>query len=376
VKFAIDCRRILPGMTGLGSYTLGLVTALAQLIAERRHELILFATPESVVMLSDIIEHVTIINVPWPVENHLRGDYWKHITLPRLLNRLKIDVFHDPAYQLPFLPSKAANVVTIHDLAPFRHPETNSVKYNLYWRYMTRAAVRRAERIIAVSEFAKGDMEAMFPAARGKVDVVPEGAAACFTKQKADMNILRSHGITKPYLLTAAKYEPRKNLARCIESFMAGPAMNYDDIQLVIAGAMGWKTGNMKSLLQDKAVLEKIVLTGYLEQTDLVEILRGALALVVPSIYEGFGLPLLEAMACGAPVISANTASLPEVGGHAPVYFDPYSVESMAEAMMRVVSDDQLRSDMILNGLDRAALFSWKDSAEKTLETYLRALKK
>ncbi len=375
MKFAIDCRRIQPGMTGLGSYTLGLVTALAHLIPRRGHELILFATPDSGALLSDITERVTMVNVKWPVENHLQGEYWKHVRLPRILNSHSIDLFHDPAYQLPFIRSKAAYVVTIHDLAPFRHPETNTLKYNLYWRWMTRTAINRAERVIAVSEFTKSETEEMFPSVRGRVDVISEAAAPCFTHKPPEMDILRHHGIDRPYFLTAAKYEPRKNLARCIESFIAGPATINSDIQLVVAGAIGWKTADIDSIMKSSDFRDRIIFTGYLERPHLIEIMRGAMAIVVPSVYEGFGLPVLEAMACGAPVICSRIASLPEVGGDAAVYFDPFQAGSIKKAMIRVLSDGSLRQEMLVKGLARAAGYSWTTAAEKTFETYCRVLK-
>jgi glycosyltransferase involved in cell wall biosynthesis len=374
MKIALDCRRIQPGMSGLGTYTLQIMSALAGETRNRNDELTAFITPESRRFISLPDTRINFIEIPWPVENHIRGDFWKHVTLPGLLHRLDIDVFHEPSYQLPLRQSRAAYVVTIHDLAPFRFPETNSVKYNLYWKFMTRAAVRRARRIIAVSDFTRSEILDMFPGAGERIEVVPEAAAACFVPGDVTDEKLMSFGITRPYVVTAAKYEPRKNLERCIRAFMQGPARCHSGVRLVVAGAMGWKNRNLEQLLREREIRDRIVLTGYLDQPALVDVIRGAEALIVPSIYEGFGLPVLEGMACGTPVICARAASLPEIGAEAALYFDPFDIESMAGVMTECLSDPELRMVLRSRGLKRAGSFSWARTAESTLEVYRRAL--
>ncbi|MGB3975381.1 MAG: glycosyltransferase family 1 protein [bacterium] len=376
MKIALDCRRIQPGMSGLGTYTLQIMTALADQIQQGKDELTVFITPESRRAAAIPTDRVNCIGVPWPVENHLAGDYWKHITLPRLLDRSSVDVFHDPSYQLPLKRSRAAYVVTIHDLAPFRFPETNTLKYNLYWKFMTRSAVKRADRIIAVSEFTRKDIIDLFPTSENRIDVVPEAAAACFVPGEPTVERLESLGVRKPYFLTAAKYEPRKNLERCVRAFMLGPARFHPDIKLVIAGAMGWKNKNLERYLQEKGVQDRVVLTGYLERSVLVEIIQGAEAVLVPSIYEGFGLPVLESMACGTPVICSDAGSLPEIGADAALYFDPYDIESMATVMNKFLFDSEMQIDLRRQALERAVEFSWTQAARATLGVYRHALDK
>ncbi len=376
MKIALDCRRIQPGMSGLGTYTLQIMTALADEIQLEKDELTVFITPESRRAAAFPTDRVNCIEAPWPVENHLAGDYWKHITLPRLLGRSGIDVFHDPSYQLPLKRSRAAYVVTIHDLAPFRFPETNTLKYGLYWKFMTRSAIKRADRIIAVSEFTRNDIIDLFPNSENRIDVAPEAAAACFVPGQPTTERLESLGVRKPYFLTAAKYEPRKNLERCVQAFMHGPARLDPDIKLVMAGAMGWKNKSLERFLQVKEVQKKVVLTGYLEQSDLVEIIQGAEAVLVPSIYEGFGLPVLESMACGTPVMCSNAGSLPEIGADAALYFDPYDIESMATVMNEFLTDSDRQIELRRRAIRRAGEFSWVKAAKATLEVYRRALEK
>lgn len=374
MKIALDCRRIQPGMSGLGTYTFQLLSAMAGETRNRDCDMTAFITPESRRTMSLPDAGITFIEVPWPVENHIRGDFWKHVTLPGLLHRLNIDVFHEPSYQLPLRQARAAYVVTIHDLAPFRFPETNSVKYNLYWKFMTRSAIRRARRIIAISEFTRKEILDVFPSVGDRIEVVPEAAAVCFVPGCVADERLLSFGITRPYFVTAAKYEPRKNLERCIRAFMRGPARRHPGVRLVMAGAMGWKNRNLEQLLREREIRDRIVLTGYLDQSSLVDVVRGAEALIVPSIYEGFGLPMLEGMACGTPVLCGRTASLPEVGADAALYFDPFDIESMAQVMVECLSDAGLRAMLRSRGLERAGLFSWARTAECTLDVYRRAL--
>ena len=376
MKVAIDCRHILDGMSGLGMYTSRLVTALAAVAPELGIELTIFAYRESGHLLQLPADGVVIEWVPYRVEDHFRGDIWKHLTLPRLLNRMSIDVFHDPAYQLPLTRCRSRYVVTIHDLSPFRYPETNTYKYNMYWKFMTRRSLARADRIITVSGFVREELEKMFPGSYGRIDVIHEAAGPDFIPGAVDIDKLLKLGITGRYLLTAAKYEPRKNLARCIRAFLQGPVAGFPDVQLVVVGGMGWKTRDIQLLLES-GTLEtdrRVILTGYLPQAELLNAVRGAEAVVVPSLYEGFGLPVLEAMACGTPVLCSNASALPEVAGDAAMYFDPEDPVSIAETMQKLLRDGDLRTRMRVDGLEWSAEYSWSRAARETADVYRRVL--
>lgn len=374
MRVAIDCRRILDGMSGLGMYTGRLVSALAADARDLDIELTAFVSRGSEHLVRHLENRIDLRFVPYRVEDHFRGDIWKHVTLPRLLNRMSIDVFHDPAYQLPLTRSRTRYVVTIHDLSPFRYPESNSFKYNTYWKFMTRRSAARADRIITVSEFVRREMGALFPGSTSRIDVVLEAAGPGFSPAPPDIGRLRALGVTCRYLLTAAKYEPRKNLARCLEAFMRGPAAAIPDIQMVIAGEMGWKIGDIRRLLDSGDAGRRIITTGYLSHDDLVNAVRGAEAVVVPSLYEGFGLPVIEAMACGTPVLCSNAAALPEVAGDAAAYFDPEDTAAMAEVMEEVLADGERRDRMRSMGLRRAETFSWERAARETVGVYRRVM--
>lgn len=377
MRIAVDCRRILPDMSGLGTYTQELIRELVPLCISAGHTLELFVLPsfqDAVLNQFDDSSQLIITQISYPVENHLQGEWWKHILLPRYLTRTGCDLFHDPAYQLPLAVSSMATVVTIHDLAPFLYPETNTWKYNTYWRWMTRHAVKRATRIITVSEYVRHEILARFPQVSSRVDVTVEAASQGFTPGPADTDLLTRLGVRGHYLLTAAKYEPRKNLARCLEAFAGLVSRSGIDVQLVVAGAAGWKTDSVTTTLERFNLGERVIRTGYLARSDLVSLIRGARGLIVPSIYEGFGLPVLEGMACGTPVICSNAASLPEIAGDAAGLFDPYDVPAMAHFMERLMTDPQWADELRQRGLKRAATYSWKRTAEETLAIYERAI--
>jgi len=363
-------------MSGLGTYTLQLARELVPVCDKAGFKIELCLIPQADKYFQEFKEKNIFRYVSYPVEDHLRGDMWKNFILPKILDRNCVDIFHDPAYQLPFVRSKAKYIVTIHDLSPFKYPETNTWKYNVYWKFITRRAVKSADRIITVSNYIKDEIEDMFPQTRDRIDVVTEAASSIFSpgdpvRDDPDEKYFHTD---QPYFLTTAKYEPRKNLIRCLEAFALYSAEERSNMKLVIAGGIGWKVEDINNVIDRLNLKNRVVMTGYLTERDLVRVIRGALAMVVPSLYEGFGLPVLESMACGTPVLCSDAASLPEVGGDAAIYFDPLDIDSIAGAMSLMAGDSAFRDSLKLAGLNRASEFSWRRTAEKTLQVYGRAM--
>ncbi|MBN1295878.1 glycosyltransferase family 4 protein [bacterium] len=375
MRVAVDARRVMSGMSGLGTYTEQVVRGLVSLPGTDRVQWVIYALASNASAWRDLEGQAEIIPVAWPVEDHVRGDYWKHVALPMDLTRRTIDVFHEPAYQIPMRRSTARYVVTVHDLSPFHYPETNTWKYNAYWKWMTRRAVERSDRVIAVSEYVRGELEDMFPMCRGRVDVTLEAAAAVFSPGETDPTVLARWGINGPYFLTTARYEPRKNLARVLDAFRLFRQSVPGEWYLVAAGGFGWKNEHVIRQTATMDAVRNVVFPGHISRHELVHLMRGAYAVVVPSVYEGFGLPVLEAMACGAPVMCSRRAALPEIAGDAAVYFDPLRVESIAEACVRMATQESERRQWMLRSLERSAQFSWRVTAERTLEVYCRAMR-
>ncbi len=368
MKIAIDGRRIRHNMSGLGVYSLNLIRSVTA--AGIDDEFLIYLLPESLEYLPAPRENEKRVVVDWPVENHIRGDFWKHIQLPSYLKKEGVDLFHDPGYQLPYRRCSCKQVVTVLDLAPFRYPETNTWKYNVYWRTMTRLAIRRADMIVTISDFVREEIRDYFQLDGDRIHTVHLAAAPEFESGPVNPEILTRYGIPEQYIVTTAKFEPRKNLEGLLKAFHHYIKDLNGGATLVVAGEMGWKCEGVYRFLEESGLKERVIFTGYLPQHHLVTIIRGASLAVVPSVYEGFGLPVLEAMACGTPVLSANTASLPEVGGTAAVYCNPLDLEDMAEKIKMMLMNADTRGQRVEQGQVQARQFTWSRTANEMLTVY------
>jgi glycosyltransferase involved in cell wall biosynthesis len=309
-------------------------------------------------------------------ESHPVGDLWEHFQLPHILERNRVDVLHGPATLIPLRPSEYASVVTIHDLVAFLFPETIPRKYAVYMRWLLRRVVSRADRIISVSHNTKEDLKRILKVDPDKITVVHEAAQPGFRPIKdADKLdwVRRSYGIRGPFFYHVGNIEPRKNLVRLVKAFMLLRSEMKTDAQLVITGQKGWLTGQLFRSLGALNLSDDVIFTGYVPHEELPILMNAAEAFVFPSLYEGFGLPALEAMSCGTPVITSNISSLPEIVGRAAVLVDPHCEKSIARGMARVISDRDLRWKLSTDGLVQARRFSWEKAARETLKVCLQA---
>jgi len=293
-------------------------------------------------------------------------------------NRLLSDaeLFHATEHLLMPLRD-IPTVLTVHDLIyhlfPAYHKRLN------YW-YLNVAMplfVRRADALITISESSKRDLVRIYHVPEEKITVIYEAASPNFgpvpTEHVAEVKA--RYGLPERYLLALGTIEPRKNLIRLVEALRS---LRQKDraLSLVIVGSRGWLYQGFFQHLEKLDVPKAVLLSGYVPDADLPAVISGAAAYVLASFYEGFGLPILEAMACGTPVVCSNTSSMPELGGDAARYFDPYNTESMVAAIANVLEDGNLRAEMRERGLAQAARFSWQRTAKETLAVYERALVK
>jgi glycosyltransferase involved in cell wall biosynthesis len=284
------------------------------------------------------------------------------------------ELFHATEHFL--LPLRSIpTVLTVHDLI-FRHlPEHHKVLNCWYLNLAMPLYCRRADHIIAVSEHSKRDVVSAYGVTADKVTVVYEAAASRFRPQspEAVAAVRARYSLPDRYLLFVGTIEPRKNLTRLLAAFEAVYADRLTD-GWVIAGKRGWLYGDFFAQLERSPVRKAVLLPGYVLDDDLPSLCAGAQALILPSVYEGFGLPVLEAMACGTPAVASNASSMPEIGGDAALYFDPLDAEGMADAIRRLLRDTDLRDEMRARGLTQAARFSWERAATETQAVYAAVL--
>ena len=283
------------------------------------------------------------------------------------------DLIHYPANVGPLMGIKHF-VLTVHDLSFLHHPEWFTRSRAAYYRHAVVRSARKAARIITVSQHAKDDLVALGGINADRIDVVHNGVRPVFlpATYEAQDEVLTEWELPEKYFVYAGTLEPRKNLARLVRAWDATAAEH--DFDLVIIGREGWKLDAFNSALIASKHRKRIHLLGHLPEEDLIPVISAARAFLWPSLFEGFGLPPLEAMACGTPVLTSNTSSLPEVCGNAAVLVDPTDEEAIADGIRRFATDLRFREDYRLRGRARAKQFTWDRAAAQTVATYQRAL--
>ncbi len=370
MRVSIDVSPAVNGKAGLGRYAASLTAALA---AQHPAEVHLFAnvTPGGQWPAELATLPRTSVRAGYKfwrlavLMGHLSGAAWDRL-LPHPV------IFHATEHLLIPLRS-VRTVLTVHDLIyrlfPQHHKRLN------YW-YLNLAMplyVHRADHIITVSEATKRDLMRLYGTPEHKITVVYEAAAPCFAPPPPARiaETRRRYGLPDRYLLTVGTIEPRKNLARLVEALAA---LRRDDpaLRLVVVGARGWLTGSFERAIEQFGQQEAVICLGYVPDDDLPALYAGATVSVLASLYEGFGLPVLEAMACGAPVACSATSSVGEVAGQAALTFDPEDGEAIVATLRRLLADADLREVLRQRGLARAAEFSWQRAARETWEVYER----
>ncbi len=283
------------------------------------------------------------------------------------------DLWHFTNYVAP--PTKTRFVVTIHDLAYLDYPQYVEPKNLAYLQRFVPETLERAEQVIAVSEATKESLKEKLKVPESRLTVTPEACDPVYYESVPEDQIRLikdKYGVDGDYFLAVGTLEPRKNLKNLLLAF-AGIRRHTKE-QLVIVGGQGWLFDETKELLQKLGLGDRVIFTGYAPKQELPALYQGAKLFVFPSVYEGFGIPVLEAMASGTPVICSNTSSLPEVGGMAALYFDPQDTEALKLALRRGLEDAVLRERLAEAGREQARQFSWEETARLTLETYRRVL--
>lgn len=296
---------------------------------------------------------------------------WTHLRLSAELHRHPPDVLFVPAHVLP-LSCPVPAVVTVHDLGYKYYPAAHRPFARRYLDWTTRRHTRVAAHVLADSQATKQDLLDFYGAEPTKISVVylgrDESLAPVFDPQRIAETKAR-YGLTSDYLLYLGTLHPRKNLVRLIEAFqVAMDQTQQPTLKLVIAGQRGWLYNDIFRRVQALGLTERVIFPGFIPDADKPALLSGALAYVFPSLYEGFGLPVLEAMACGLPVLTSNVSSLPEVAGEAALLVDPHDTAAIAAGLSQLITDVYLRQRLIERGCRQIKQFSWQSAAEQLLE--------
>ena len=364
---------------GIGRYTRELTHAVIAQGSEHRYTLFYAAggigqsSPYLAELRQLCVANPAIRAVPIPIAPRRLTQIWQRLRLPMPIELFtgRLDVLHAPDFVLP--PTRARTLLTIHDLSFLVHPELAAPGMVRYLSSAVPRSVRRANGVLADSEATRQALDQLLPDSRRSIKVVYPGVSPRFQPLPTpDIEAvrLRLH-LPARFLLFVSTLEPRKNLARLLEAFARleeQPATR--DLHLVIGGRRGWLYDDIFATIERLNLGERIRLLDFVDDNDLPALYNLAWAFTYPSIYEGFGLPALEALACGTPVLTANNSSLPEVVGDAAVLVDAESIDSITDGLVRISTDETLRATLKAGGPARASQFRWEHAAQQVLRAY------
>lgn len=366
-------RAFISKKTGTENYSYQLLKSLAKI--DKKNHYLVFLRP-NINPGKDWPENFTFKTIEW-------GRLWTQAGLGLETFRNKMDVLFVPAHTLPLIRKPGLKtVVTVHDLGSEYLPSMHQLKQKLYLDLMQKYQLKTASKIISVSKATKVDLVKRIGIEKEKIEVVYEGydqelfkpvaGDALVNKQSlktsdAEVYSLRQFNLEpKKYFLFVGTVQPRKNLERVMRAFAQVVACGSEDIRLVIAGSKGWLSDRIYQLPKELGIEERVKFLGYVEDKDLPFLYSGAKAFFFPSLFEGFGLPIIEAQACEVPVLTSNISSMPEIAGDAAILVDPYDIDSIKKGMLKI-TDQQVAKEVTKKGFENIRRFSWEKCAEQTL---------
>ncbi len=381
MHIGIDITSAVTQSAGIGRYTRELVRALFALNAPHTYTLF-YASEKRVARPIEPLPPQTRLR-RLPIHDKWLARLWHrlHIPLPVEWITGRVDLFHSPDFTLPPTLPRTRTLLTVHDLSFMRDPDSAVAPLR---RYLTRAvsrSVSRAHRVLADSQATKDDLVLLFGTPPGKIDVLLSGVDARFrpVRDPAALAAVRARYDlgSGPFILAVGTIQPRKNYVRLIQAFAQVVGRWWQigtdlmgDVNLVIAGGKGWMTDAIFTEVARLGLQGRVKFTGFVDDADLPALYSASTVFAYPSLYEGFGLPALEAMACGAPVIGSNVSSIPEVVGDAGLLVDPLDVDAIAAGLIGLLKDASARDDYMRAGIQRAARFTWEAAARRLLSIY------
>ncbi|MCH8025705.1 MAG: glycosyltransferase family 4 protein [Chloroflexi bacterium] len=374
MRIALDCSAIPRRMAGAGVYSYQLVRAVASI--ESGHEFVVFARTGLFDDLADGRERMQIVQAG--AGSRVTRLAWEQAALPFLLRRHHIDLLHSTHHHTPVVAGGGVKrVVTFHDVTFLVLPRRYPLVRRLYMSTLTRVAARVVDAIITPSRSTRDDAVRELGVNQDRITVIPYAAGTQYTPSDATAvtRVRERYRLAGDYILSVSSLEPGKNRTRLIQA-VARLRDERVDCTLAIAGQPGWRYEGDMELARELGLGDRVRYLGYVPDDDLPPLYSGAALLAYPSLYEGFGLPVLEAMACGTPVVASNISATAEVAGDAALLVDPLDVDGLATAMRRLLSDETLHAVLRARGLERAAGYSWQRTARETLALYESLLAK
>ncbi len=367
MRIGIDARLAHYRQAGISRYTLQLIEGLARCNTQHEDEFVIL---QSIKSREPILDRPNFSLRRLVTPSHHR---FEQLLLPLELSTVRLDVLHSPDFVPPF-KRKFRSVITIHDLAFMLYPHFLTKDAARYYGQIDQA-VKSADAIIAVSQATKKDIVSLLGVPESKVTVIYEAASPSFRPLKMPdlvQRVRERFGVFSDFILFVNTIEPRKNVPMLLKAFRRLLDNYHPDVKLLLAGEKGWLYDEVFRLSTALNLAEDVIFLGRVSTEELLWLYNTARMLVAPSLYEGFGLTPLEAMACGTPVVVSNVSSLPEVVGDAGLLVNPNDDDALAVAMWRLLSEPELRECLIQKGFKRAAFFSWDKAARETLDLYHR----
>lgn len=373
MRIAVNTRLLLKGkLEGIGWFTHQTLNRIVNQHPE--HEFIfffdrpydpsfIFAPNVTPVVVSPQARHFVLFYV------------WFELRLPSLLKKYKADLFLSPDGFLS-LGTKVPTCLVIHDLAFEHYPEHMIRSHRMYWRHYSPKFAHKAAQISTVSTFSKNDIVKLYGIAPEKIDVVYNGAHDEYVPLdwKGKESVKEKYADGCEYFVFAGALHPRKNIVNLLKAFIAFKKRQRSNMKLVIVGRFAWKYDEVMEMKEEMPFKEDVKWVGYMNVEELSKVIGGAYALVYPSLFEGFGIPILEALQCNVPCIVSNTSSMPEVAGAAALLVDPTDVQDIADKMQLIYKDEALRSKLISEAKEQVKKFSWQNSADKLWESMMKAV--
>lgn len=313
-----------------------------------------------------------IINVS--PDDKLGRLFFQTFKLGPIVDELEVDIFHGPHYQIP-KNMKTRSVVTIHDMTLLTHKDVHTLTKRQFFTRVIPASIKKSKSVITVSQSTADDIKALIPK-YPEIFVAPLGVDSNRfnpNKSKTDANLLSNRGITSPYIAFLGLFEPRKSVPTLINAFER-ISKQYPNLKLVLAGAPGWGAKEIRESIVQSGIATRIIVPGRLSNDEVGPFLRNCEAFVYPSLYEGFGMPVLEAMACGSPTITTNSSSLKEVAGKGALLFEPKDEVGLEKILLSLFSDEDLKKEMSDKAIKRAKDFTWSKCAQVHIDAFTKAM--